>query len=236
MTALARDLSRSYRSIPTRNEFAYACGLALMKAYQSVLGLEADIRGLADISPGPKILAGNHPNASDIFVLPSHLSERITLVAQGNLFRMPVIGWMLTHSGQIPVHPEERHRAFEQACQALAEGKTILIFPEGRLNPENRDFKVGSGAVRMSLATGAPIIPIGIYVPAKDTISLQYSTRNGSHPGRWQFRGRFTARVGRAWNPAQEESGGPEPLKTRELTRELMGRINQLVEQAAQDH
>ena len=102
-----------------------------MKAYVALFALKHRVKGLENLPPGAKILAANHPNISDAFQLPLLLEDRLTIVAQASQFRAIVLGWILTHSGAIPVHNGRGREAFELSCQALREGKTVLIFPEG---------------------------------------------------------------------------------------------------------
>lgn len=220
-------------NIISTNNFAYACQMLILKTYKNLFGLQYCIHGLEGLPPGSKILTANHPNASDGLQMPLIFRERITAIAQESLFRLPFLGWILTHSGHIPVRPGDRRAAFEQACHALAQGKTILIFPEGTLNPESREVKAGTGAVRLSLATGAPIIPVGVMVSKRDTLKIGPFGKFQS--GRWQFRGKFKVRLGCAWTPRQEGSPDQEPFEIQELTRCLMDRIYALVQQMAQE-
>jgi 1-acyl-sn-glycerol-3-phosphate acyltransferase len=201
--------------------------------FKVLFGLKHCIYGLENLPSGSKILAANHPNASDGLQLPLILAERVTVILQENLLHLPFFGWILTHSGHIPVCSHDRRVAFDQACKALKEGKTILIFPEGTLNPENREVRVGTGAVRLSLATGVPIVPVGILVSKRDTLKIGPIGKFQS--GRWQFRGKFRVRLGSAWIPGQESSQMPQPCEIQELTRCLMNRIYALVQQTAEE-
>ncbi len=224
----AFDVFRSKRNL------AAACEKMIMKTYKALFGLRHRIYGLENLPPGPKILTANHPNASDGIQLPLAFMEQVTIIAQESLFRLPFIGWILTHAGHIPVRSEQRGAAFEQACRVITEGRSILIFPEGKLNPDNKEFKAGSGAVRMSLATGAPIVPIGIYVAKRDTVTLRDPLKR-FQCGRWQFRGQFIGRVGKAWWLTKEINQATKPVEVPQLTRRLMDRIDHLVRQTAQE-
>lgn len=226
--------SKTFEVFRSKKNLARACERLIMKTYKALFGLRHRIYGLEDLPPGPKILAANHPNASDGIQLPLAFMEQVTIIAQESLFRLPFIGWILTHAGHVPVRVGQQGAAFEQACKAISEGRSILIFPEGKLNPDKKKLKVGSGAVRMSLSTGAPIVPIGIYVTERDTIKLRDPFRK-FQSGRWQFRGNFIGIVGKAWMPALEVPHGANPVEIRKLTRLLIGKINFLVQQAAQE-
>jgi hypothetical protein len=73
----------------------------------------------------------------------------------------------MAKADQIPMHPDNKLLAFDRAEEYLRQGKVIAIFPEARLNPERQLIRSGTGAVHLSLITGAPVIPIGFYVPAQ---------------------------------------------------------------------
>jgi 1-acyl-sn-glycerol-3-phosphate acyltransferase len=208
----------------------YAVVCWIVRCYPRLFRLRCDVRGASCIAPGAKILAANHPNATDTFFLPGVLSERLYVLVQGNLFNLPVFGWLLTHSGMIPVRPDRRHLAFEKACELLRQGHTILIYPEGKLNPSGIPLHAGTGAVRMSLATGAPIIPIGIHVADQDVHSLRYRSMSGISTGRWQVRGCCSITFGEAWMPSREIVTDERLATPRFLTATLMEKIYRLAD------
>lgn len=213
----------------------YAIVRWLAKCYLALFRLRCKVKGAPTLPAGSKILAANHPNATDAFFLPCILPERPYLLAQGNLFNLPILGWLLSRAGQIPVWPERRPLAFEQACKLLRQGRTIWIFPEGRLNPSGSSMQARTGAVRMSLATGAPIIPIGIHVAEKDTLCLSYRSKSGLHTGRWQVRGCCSFQFGETWYPSRELLPGEGSLPARNLTAMLMDKIYTLAQAASEE-
>jgi hypothetical protein len=109
-----------------------------------------------------------------------------------------------------------------------------LVFPEGRLNPDHLPLKIGTGAVRMSLISGAPILPVGIYVPEQylHTRIAQYDGRVAER--RYQIGGHCYIQIGEPWYPSQESSQQGRALTPRELTAILMDKINTLTYQARQ--
>lgn len=215
---------------PGANCYAIIRGLA--RCYLALFRLRSKVEGETVLPPGPKILAANHPNATDAFFLPCVLPERLYILIQGNLFNIPVIGQLLSGAGQIPVQVKRRDLAFEEACELLRQGRTILIFPEGILNPARSSIQAGTGAVRISLATGAPIIPIGIHVADRDALSFGYRSANGVHTGRWQVRGCCSFHFGEAWYPSGEVVPEGGLSTARYLTAVLMEKIYSLAQAA----
>ena len=86
-------------------------------------------------------------------------------LGKASLFRIPVIGRIITACGQIPVERNTHNatRALEQAMQAVRDGKCVSIYPEGTitLDPELWPMTGRNGAARVALETGCPVIPIG---------------------------------------------------------------------------
>ncbi|HEX2696495.1 MAG TPA: 1-acyl-sn-glycerol-3-phosphate acyltransferase [Anaerolineales bacterium] len=226
---------KTLQRLPKTHDLAWMFGMALSNLYRNTLGIKYNIEGLENLPRGPKILAANHPGASDSALLPPVFGEQVIGLAEAGQFKNPIIGWILEHGGHIPVHTEQAHKAFDLAIEALSNGKTILIFPEGTLNPKHEDMQAKSGAVRLALRTGAPIIPIGIHVPIKDALNLRWYSKNGrGHGGYFQFRGQYSVRIGHPWRPDKGKANIRNPFEVRELTQGLMNQIHTLIRQAAQ--
>jgi 1-acyl-sn-glycerol-3-phosphate acyltransferase len=157
----------------------------LLKTYQTLFPQDCRIFEADRIPQGAKIIAANHPNVTDTFHLALVVKDQLHTLLMGDLFSIPVFGWLLAQSGQIPVFPKQKGIALQRACETLAAGSTVLIYPEARLNPENRHLKGKGGAIRMSLISGAPIIPLGIYVPPSCTRTLRVKSNEQLRQGCW---------------------------------------------------
>lgn len=121
---------------------------------------------------GPFILAPNHYSEIDPIVMGAgvwHLGRLPRFMAKASLFRIPVVGWLLRASGQIPV---ERTGAALRgqsgsspmgAASQLIEGEAgVIVYPEGTLtrDPNLWPMRGKSGAVRLALESGIPLIPV----------------------------------------------------------------------------
>lgn len=221
------NYQRWYKVIP------YQMTRRVLKLYLNLFRLTSKVGGMRCLPAGPKILALNHPNASDGFHLPLVFSERFFTLVQGNLFDLPIIGWLLSKSHQIPVIPGRNFETLRKACDVLHAGYTLMIFPEGRLNPDQAPLPAGPGAVCLSIKTGAPIIPVGTYVADHDTASIAYWENDQQHTARWQIKGCCYIQIGQPWYPAQE-LGELSGQAARRLTETLMEKIYSLSSQAAQ--
>jgi 1-acyl-sn-glycerol-3-phosphate acyltransferase len=85
-------------------------------------------------------------------------------LAKSQLFTMPVIGWLVKSLDQIPVYrgTSKAMEAVDDGITFLERGQCITIFPEGTLTRDpNLWPMVGrTGAARMALQTGVPVIPV----------------------------------------------------------------------------
>jgi len=202
----------------------------VLKSYIAVLNRTYDVSGHLSLPPGPRIIAMNHTPGCDPLYLPFVLKETPHFLLQDGLFAIPVIGWMLKETGQIPVQrgTEKAREAKEQACALLREGKTIAIFPEGKDVPLGQRIPARTGAIRMSIETGAPIIPLGLYAPPAHLTSLDFDWQGSRRSGAWQFSGKSYMRFGAAWKP-----GAQSDLHAQ--TDLLMDRIYSLVAEAERE-
>jgi 1-acyl-sn-glycerol-3-phosphate acyltransferase len=166
----------------------------------------------------------NHTPGCDPLYLLFILEETPHFLLQDGLFAVPLIGKLLKDTQQIPVDrgTERAKEAKERACALLREGKTIAIFPEGKDVPKGQRIPARTGVVRMSIETGAPIFPLGLYTPPQYLTPLNFNWRGSPRSGAWQFIGKSYMRFGAAWRPSAQSD-------IHLQTEELMDRIYSLV-------
>lgn len=199
----------------------------ILKTYTRLLG-GAEVHGCIPLPKGPKIIAANHTLASDAFHLPLVLDEKPYFMMQHNLFDLPLVGRLLKLAGQIPVkrNSGQSTDCLAPAYKALAEGKTIVIFPEGELVPPGRRVRAKTGVVHMALKAGVPIIPLGMYVPPQNVLKLSLNWQGSKHTGLWQMAGKCRLNFGTPWKPTPFKRS---PANIHALADELMDRIYLLV-------
>jgi len=119
---------------------------------------------------GPAIVAANHVSALDGVVLAlttSSRSRRMTrFLVAAEFFRKIRFGWALRLYRQIPIRRGERDQgALDVALETIRGGALAGIFPEGTVNPKPDEglSRGRTGAARIALATGAPVVPVGIW-------------------------------------------------------------------------
>jgi len=119
------------------------------------------------------------PKSGAVVVAPNHYSEIDPVVmgvaiwklgraprymAKASLFKVPVVGWFLRRSGQIPVE-RTRTRGSNPLASAnllVDNGLAVVVYPEGSLtrDPGLWPMRGKSGAARLALTAGVPLIPV----------------------------------------------------------------------------
>lgn len=124
------------------------------------------IEGAANVpSVGPCIVVANHRSFMDSIFLASVLERPLTFLAKAEYWDNPRTAWLFKATGQIPVRrgsPAGARLAMDAASKVLLRGGAIGLYPEGTRSRDGQ-LKAGNlGAARLAIATGAPIIPVGL--------------------------------------------------------------------------
>ena len=86
-------------------------------------------------------------------------------LAKSGLFKNKALGAFFRSAGQIPVERLSKNAAgaFDAAVQAVHDGKCVVVYPEGTItrDPDGWPMTGKSGAARIALETGCPVIPVG---------------------------------------------------------------------------
>lgn len=129
------------------------------------VGLRHEIRGRENLPAGPAIIAIKHQSAWDTFAA-SALFDDPAIVLKRELLRIPFYGWYLWKAGMIGVDRDvgaaSLRRMLRKAREAVAEGRPILIFPEGTRTPVGADapYQPGVGALVRDLKL--PLVPVAL--------------------------------------------------------------------------
>ncbi len=120
---------------------------------------------------GPAILVGNHRSYFDIpaiIQMMRRTGRTGRILAKQELFDLPVVGALASALGGIPVNRAGGGtESFETAAVALEGGELVCLLPQGTIPRGERFYdpvlKGRTGAARLAAATGAPVIPFGIW-------------------------------------------------------------------------
>lgn len=127
-------------------------------------GVSWQARGLAHVpADGPALIASQHQSAFDTLIW-AVLRPRFAYVMKQELLRIPLFGAMLELSGMIPIDRAGGASAvrglLRAADRAVAEGRQIVIFPEGTRVPPGRRAPLLPGVAALAARTGLPVIPV----------------------------------------------------------------------------
>ncbi|MEE6260878.1 lysophospholipid acyltransferase family protein [Plantactinospora sonchi] len=140
------------------------------------------------------------PASGGVIIVPNHLSHADPLVSahfiydsgrwpqylgKASVFRVPVVGRILHWCRQIPVErgTVDAARSLETLERAIRDGGAVVIYPEGTTTrqPDLWPMRGKTGAARLALTTGAPVIPVVMWGPQKifDPRTKKVSLRPG---------------------------------------------------------
>jgi 1-acyl-sn-glycerol-3-phosphate acyltransferase len=148
----ARVLNRIYRTI-----------------VRIILGLNYDFYVWKEepLPEGPKIFCSNHFSSSDVHFVTTLTHDDLHMVI-GRAYGIPIVRSFLSWTEQIrALTPEEKKQVVPSAVSYLAQGDSVYIFPEGKLNTQGTLGRFHFGVARMYLSHPVPVIPIGLVAPRR---------------------------------------------------------------------
>ena len=117
-------------------------------------------------SLAPVILAPKHQSTWETFALPTLMSHPLAFVFKRELLYVPFFGWAIGRLDMIHIDRSKRAEAWgkvaAQGKALLARGHWVIMFPEGTRIPRGSQGVYKSGATRLAIATGAPVVPIAV--------------------------------------------------------------------------
>ena len=116
---------------------------------------------------GGYIVVANHTTEVDpitVAYAPFISGALPRFLAKDSLFRAPVLGWLMCKMAHIPVirGSVDARKSLITARSVVEAGGAVVIFPEGTTthDPDTWPMQARTGAARLALATGAPVIPV----------------------------------------------------------------------------
>jgi 1-acyl-sn-glycerol-3-phosphate acyltransferase len=154
--------------------------------HRTIIGTRHEVRGREHIPQGGYIVASKHQSAWETLKL-VELFPRPSFILKRQLLWVPLFGWYLMKARMVPVHRGKGSEALEamtaRARQAIAEGRQIIIFPEGTRRPPLAPPEYRYGVTRLYRDLGVECLPValnsGVFWPRrsmtqhKGTIVLQ---------------------------------------------------------------
>ncbi|MER5212806.1 lysophospholipid acyltransferase family protein [Streptomyces sp. NPDC002838] len=175
---------------------------------------------------GPVILAGNHLTFIDSIVLPLVTRRQVFFIGKdeyvtGKGLKGRLMAWFFTGVGMIPVDRDGASggvAALMTGRRVLEEGRMFGIYPEGTRSPDGRLYRGRTGIARLTLMTGAPVVPFAMI----GTDKLQPGGRGIPRPGR------VTVRFGEAMEFSRYEGMDRDRYVLRAVTDSVMAEVMRL--------
>ena len=129
------------------------------------------------------VVAMNHLSWYDPLVAAHFVNDNgrpVRFLAKAEIFKVPVLGAILKSAGQIPVQRGNSDAAagsLRAAFAAIEDKQCVVIYPEGTLTRDAQlwPMTAKTGAARIALTTGAPVIPAAQWGPQE--VLAPYSKR-----------------------------------------------------------
>jgi 1-acyl-sn-glycerol-3-phosphate acyltransferase len=146
-----------------RRTFTYRVCAALVKGLSKLL-FRPTVVGAENIPlEGPVLIAPIHRSNVD-FALTLFISKRkVFFMAKDSLFRVPLLGPLITHLGAFPINRGSADRESMAHSEAvLRQGHALVLFPEGTRKEGLQVAPLHDGAMFVAARTGAKVVPVGI--------------------------------------------------------------------------
>ncbi len=167
--------------------------------------------GIKNIEPGKNyLIAANHMSWVDPIAIGCKVPN-VRVMAKAEMFKNPIIGWMLKKLGAFPIKRGEKDfTSLRHSLNILGkERASLMIFPEGTRNAASKNIEAKVGAVYLAIVSGAEILPINITEKPK-------------------IFGEIIVTIGKSYSLGEYRGSIKEKDLLEEKTKELMKKIYSL--------
>jgi 1-acyl-sn-glycerol-3-phosphate acyltransferase len=171
---------------------------------------------------GPVVVAIRHETWWDPIIVARSIPRPMWHLGKKEVFRGRFLTWLFSANGVIPVDRKKggNDAAVQASLDALAKGYMVGIYPEGTRAPLGAMLPGKTGAVRLALLTGAPIVPVGLR-------TYDFWPKGATLP---RFGKRTYVLVGEPRYLGKDEAAANDPATLRKLTDDTMAEIARLCE------
>jgi 1-acyl-sn-glycerol-3-phosphate acyltransferase len=207
-------------------EPVYATCISLARLIWRVQGLQIDITGIENLpTSGGAVIAINHTGYLDftfagLAAYKQGQGRKVRFMAKQEVFDSKITGPIMRSLRHIPVDRQSGAASYEQAVRNLKDGELVGVYPEATISRsfEIKEFK--SGAARMAVESGTPIVPHVIW-------GAQRIWTKGHPKKMWRPKVPITVIVGEPIEPT---------LATAELSALLHSRMQHLLDRAQEQY
>ena len=117
------------------------------------------------VQHGPYLYMFNHASMLDTLIMIAIIPEYTMAIGKAEQFDVPIWGTLIKRWGAVPIHRQDLQRAIKQldtVSNALRQGDSLLISPEGTRSPDGRLLAFKKGPFHVAMNQPTPIVPVAI--------------------------------------------------------------------------
>ena len=134
-----------------------------------LLGIEVRVSGWENLPQGqtsPAVLLVKHQSTFETFLMPTLMPHPLAYVFKKELLYVPFFGWAMGRLDMIHIDRSRRTEAWarvaSQGAELFGRGVWVIMFPEGTRTPRGEQGAYKTGASRLAISAGVPIVPIAV--------------------------------------------------------------------------
>jgi len=150
---------------PHNRQTLYVYGKVFCRGLVSLMGWRIDVENRVRLdSVRPCVFVANHQSFLDVVTFGSIFPKRTVSAGKREIGKIPVFGWFYRLSGNLVIDrsdPRGARDSLEEAARTIRDERVSVWFmPEGHRNSARELLPFKTGAFRLALAAGVPIVPI----------------------------------------------------------------------------
>jgi 1-acyl-sn-glycerol-3-phosphate acyltransferase len=150
---------------PRNRQTLYVYGKVFCRGLVSLMGWRIDVANRERLdSARPCVFVANHQSFLDVVTFGSFFPKRTVSAGKREIGKIPIFGWFYRLSGNLVIDrsdPRGARDSLEEAARTIRDERVSVWFmPEGHRNSGRELLPFKTGAFRLALAAGVPIVPI----------------------------------------------------------------------------
>lgn len=144
----------------------YCVAMWIARTGVGLAGVRVNVLGREKLDPRRSyVFMSNHTSNLDPPLLIPLIPRRTSVLVKKELFRIPVLGYVMRIGQLVPVDRSNRERAIEslrEARKVLQSGISMTIFAEGTRSSDGRLLPFKKGPFYLAMDASVPIVPVTI--------------------------------------------------------------------------